>query len=357
MEDRTGSVAAGDSGLRRAGDTAWRLLGIIALVAVILWGLYLVRAIALPILLGVVITTLLLPPYRWLGRRGLSRALATVVVCLGGFLLLAAFVALLVPSTVNGVAELGRSFGKVAGDLQSLASSFGLSEQRSSELFDQAKQYLSTQGGRIASGALAGVHTVGEILIGLVLAMILSVYFVHSGDRLVQWITDLAPRGTGPTLRDSGKVIFDVIGRYIRGVAIVGLVDGFFIGIALWILGVPIALPLAVLTFAGAFLPVVGAFTAGLLAAVVAFVAKGWLVALIVVAVTVLIQQLEGHVLAPQIYGRALDLPSAVILISIALGGVLGGIVGTFLAAPVTSVVVALIRHRREDAGPPPAKT
>ncbi|GAA2802842.1 hypothetical protein GCM10020219_087830 [Nonomuraea dietziae] len=144
-------------------------------------------------------------------------------------------------------------------------------------------------------------------------------------------------------------MVFDVVGRYIRGVAIVGVVDGFFIGIALWILGVPIALPLAVLTFAGAFLPVVGAFMAGLLAAVVAFVAKGWLVALVVVAVTVLVQQIEGHVLAPQIYGKALDLPGAVILIAITLGSVLAGITGAFLAAPVTSVVVALLRHRQGE--------
>ncbi|WP_433242891.1 AI-2E family transporter [Streptosporangium sp. CA-135522] len=350
MGERSGPAVADDRGLRRAGDTAWRLLGVIALTAVILWGLYVVQTVALPVVLGVAITTLLLPPYRLLRSRGLNRALATIAVCLGGFLLLAALVTLLVPPTIAGVAELRQSFGKAGGDLQSLASAFGMDEKRAAELLEQAKRYLSRQGASIASGALAGVRTVGEILVGMVLAMILSVYFVHSGDRLVEWIIDLTPGGVRRTLRESGAVVFDVISRYIRGVAIVGLVDGFFIGVALWILGVPIALPLAVLTFAGAFLPVVGAFTAGLLAAVVAFVAKGWLVALIVVAVTLLVQQLEGHVLAPQIYGRALDLPSAVILIIIALGGVLGGIVGAFLAAPVTSVVVALIRHRQQES-------
>jgi predicted PurR-regulated permease PerM len=130
-------------------------------------------------------------------------------------------------------------------------------------------------------------------------------------------------------------------------VAIVGAVDAVFIGTALWIMGVPIALPLAVLTFVGAFLPVVGAFLAGLLAAVVAFVAKGWLIALIVIAVTVLVQQLEGHVLAPQIYGKALDLPGAVILLAIAVGSVVSGIIGAFLAAPLVSVIVALIRSRQ----------
>lgn len=331
------------------------MLGVIALAAVVLWVLYLVQTVAIPIILGVAITTLLMPPYQWLRRRGLSRMLATVVVCLSGFLFLVAFGALLVPPTIAGVAELGRSFGKATADLQSVATSFGLSQEKAAELFEQAKQYLSKQGGQIASGALAGARTVGELLVGLILAMILSIYFVHGGDRLVWWITDLAPARIRRPLRESARVIFDVVSRYIRGVAVVGLVDGFFIGIALWILGVPIALPLAVLTFAGAFLPVVGAFAAGLLAAVVAFVAKGWGVALIVVAVTVLVQQLEGHVLAPQIYGRALELPSAVILIIIALGSVLGGIVGAFLAAPVASVAVALIRHHREEAGTAPA--
>ncbi|MFF5209007.1 AI-2E family transporter [Streptosporangium sp. NPDC000396] len=355
MGEHTDPAATGDRSLRRAGDTAWRLLGIIALIAVILWGLHAVMAVVIPIIIGLAITTLLLPPYRWLTGRGLSRALATTVVCVGGFLLLVAFVALLVPPTIDGVAQLRQSIDKVTGDLQSLVSSSGLGEAKASQLFDQVKQYLSRQAGKIASGALTGVRTVGEVMVGLVLAMILSIYFLHGGDRLFRWITDLAPRGIRRTLYESGNVIFDVVGRYIRGVAIVGLVDGFFIGVALWILGVPIALPLAVLTFVGAFLPIVGAFTAGLLAAVVALVAKGWLVALIVVAVTVLVQQIEGHVLAPQIYGRALQLPSAIILIVIALGSVIGGIVGAFLAAPVASVVVALIRRRQADGDPVPA--
>lgn len=154
------------------------------------------------------------------------------------------------------------------------------------------------------------------------LAVILSIYFVHGGDRLFHWLLQLAPAAARPRLAETGRLIYSVIGRYIRGIAVVGAVDGFFIGIALWILGVPLALPLAVLTFIGAFLPVVGAFLAGLLAAVVALVAKGVFVALIVVAVTVAVQQIEGHVLAPQIYGKALDLPGAVILVAIAVGSV-----------------------------------
>ncbi|GAA4577115.1 AI-2E family transporter [Planotetraspora kaengkrachanensis] len=341
--------------LRRVSATAGRLLLVFALVAVIVWALYVVRTVAISMVFAVFISALLLPPARWLRTRGLNRALSTATVFFGGLVFVAGLFALLVPPTVSGLSELSTSVDKATANLQSLAAAVGLNEAKLADLVTQVREYLSHQGGQIASGALAGARTVGEIVVGTVLAFILAIYLVHGADRLATWITDLTPRHRAPILT-TGRVVFDVVGRYVRGVAIVGFVDAFFIGTALWILGVPIALPLAVLTFVGAFLPVIGAFLAGLLAAVVAFVAKGWLVAVIVIAVTVLVQQLEGHVLAPQIYGRALELPGAVILVVIAVGGVVAGIIGAFLAAPVASVIVALIRARHghePTVGPP----
>nr|WP_055507296.1 AI-2E family transporter [Nonomuraea pusilla] len=325
----------------------WRALGWIAITAVILYCLYLVRTVAISIVIALFITSLLMPPARWLRRRGLSHALATSLVFAGGLLVAAAVMALVVPPTVNSVSEMHASIGKVVDDLHGLATRLGIDDR---QLAQQVRDYLAKQGQKITSGALAGVKTVGEIVVGAVLAVILSIYFVHGGDRLYRWLVAFVPAAYRPRARATGALVLGVISRYIRGVALVGLFDGFFIGVALWILGVPIALPLAVLTFVGAFLPVVGAFMAGLLAAVVAFVAKGWLVALIVVAVTVLVQQVEGHVLAPQIYGRALDLPGAVILVAITVGSVLIGITGAFLAAPATSVLVALLRHKEQPA-------
>ncbi|HEX4812566.1 MAG TPA: AI-2E family transporter [Nonomuraea sp.] len=331
----------------------WRLLGWVAVVAVAFFCLYHVRMVVISIIIGVFFTALLLPPARWLRSRGLSRALATVVVFTGGLLLAAALVAVLVPPTVDSVANLRASIGKVLDDVHGLAARFGLDDRR---LLAQARDYLAGQGRQITTGALAGVRTVGEIVVGGVLAVILSVYFVHGGDRLFRWLVALVPAPARSRVAETGDLVFSVIGRYIRGVAIVGAVDAFFIGLSLWILGVPMALPLAVLTFVGAFLPVVGAFLAGLLAAVVALVSKGWLVALIVVAVTVAVQQIEGHVLAPQVYGRALDLPGAVILVAITVGSVIAGIVGAFLAAPVTSVLVALLRPPPAVPPKPPAR-
>ncbi|WP_113700160.1 AI-2E family transporter [Nonomuraea lactucae] len=331
---------------------AWRALGWIALIAVALFVLHVLRSVVISIIVGVFITALLLPPARWLRSRGVNRALSTAAVFLGGLLLAGAVITLLLPPTVNSASTLNASLTRALNDLNNLAAQIGIDL---TALVRQAQDYLAEQGKSLATGALLGVRTAVEIVVGTLLALVLAVYFVHGGDRLFRWLVELAPVAARPRLHESGAVIFGVIGRYIRGVALVGLFNGFFVGLALWILGVPLALPLAVLTALGAFLPIVGAFVAGGLAAVVAFVAKGWLVALIVVVVTVIVQQIEGQLLAPQIYGRALDLPGAVILVSIAVGTLVAGVMGAFLAAPVAAVVVALLRTRDVTEGGSPA--
>lgn len=337
---------------------AGHLLLVVVLAAVGAWAVWQVRAVAIPVVLAVFISSLTVPPASWLIGRGIRPGAATTVVWLGAVAVVVLLGLALVPVTVAGIRDLGANLGRFTAGLQDLAARFGLNEARIAELTARSGQWFAKRWGELAGQALTGVRTTGEVLVGVVLALVLAVYFTHGGGRLLGWIADLAPPRAREPLYSGAAIVFDVIGRYVRGVAVVGFVDGFFIGLALWILGVPIAIPLAVLTWIGAFLPLVGAFLAGLLAAIVAFVAKGWFVALLVVAVTIAIQQIEGHVLAPQVYGRALDLPAPVILVAIALGGTLAGIMGAFLAAPLTSAAVALLRHfapgPARAAEPPP---
>ncbi len=166
---------------------------------------------------------------------------------IGVIVVLAAFIALLVPPTIDGFAELNASIGQVVTDLQKTAAGFGLDHAKLQEVIVNIQTYLSGRGSEIATGAWTGVRTFGEIVVGGGWPSILAVYLVHGGDHLVHWVADLAPRGSRwPTSSTPAGVVFDVVGRYVRGVAAVGFVDAFFIGITLWILGVPIALPLAV---------------------------------------------------------------------------------------------------------------
>ncbi len=334
-----------EGALERRTLKAGHLLLVVVLTALAVWALWQVRSVAIPILLAVFLASFTVPPAGWLTRHGLRPALATTVVWLGLVAAVALLLLVLVPITVAGIGDLNTNLDQFTTGLRDVAARFGVHAASFESLTTQLKQWVSRQSGRIAGEAITGVRATGEIVIGAVLAVVLAVYFTHGGGRLLEWITGLAPARAREPLHTGASIVFHVFGRYVRGVALVGFVDAVFIGLALWILGVPIAVPLAVLIWIGAFLPIVGAFLAGLLAAIVAFVAKGWFVALLVVAVTIAVQQIEGHILAPQIYGRALELPAPVILIAIALGSTLAGITGAFLAAPVTSAAVALLRH------------
>jgi predicted PurR-regulated permease PerM len=193
------------------------------------------------------------------------------------------------------------------------------------------------------------VTVVGEVITGLVLSLFLTFFFVKDSERFTRWILDFAGRERAPHLREIGHRSATAVSGYLRGQATVGLVDGVFIGIGLAIVGVPFVVPLAFLTFVAAFLPLVGAVVAGALAALVALVTKGFTAALIVVGIALLVQQLEGHLLAPLLLGRAVSLHPVVIILALAAGSILGGIIGAFLAVPIAAVVTAVGTYLRGD--------
>jgi predicted PurR-regulated permease PerM len=160
----------------------------------------------------------------------------------------------------------------------------------------------------------------------------------------------LFPRRRRALVDDAGRKSFATLGGYLRGVAITATVDAVLIGITLAVLGVPLVVPLAALTFFGAFIPLVGATLAGIVAALVALVAVGPVKALIVVGAIILIQQIEGHVLAPIVLGRAVQLHPLAVALALAGGAVIGGIVGTLLAVPIVAVVATIFRTLRDHA-------
>jgi predicted PurR-regulated permease PerM len=193
------------------------------------------------------------------------------------------------------------------------------------------------------------VTVIGELITGLILSLFLTFFFVKDSERFTRWILDFAGRERAPHLREMGQRSATAVSGYLRGQAAVGAVDALFIGIGLAILGVPLVVPLAFLTFVAAFLPLVGAVVAGALAALVALVTKGVTTALIVVGITLLVQQLEGHLLAPLLLGRAVSLHPVVIILALAAGSILGGIIGAFLAVPIAAVVTAVGTYLRGD--------
>ena len=258
---------------------------------------------------------------------------------------------LVVRPTVTQAVALGAS---AAGGLQELRSwlagpPFRVDDQRLDEVTGQLVERLQRSTEQIAAGVYSGVSAVTSAAVTFVLVVVLSFLFLKDGARFLPWVR----RQTGPTigthLTELLARVWLTLGRYIRVQAVVSFVDAVLIGIGLLVLQVPLAPALAVLTFFAGFVPIVGAVVAGVLAALVALVSNGPGTALLVVALVVLVQQIESTALQPLLQGRSLQLHAAVVLLAVTAGGTLFGIAGAFLAVPVTAIVATVLRYLSEQ--------
>lgn len=339
---RSGGVPRG---LVTASEVSWRVLVCAAALGLLGYVLSHVRFVVLPIFLALLVATMLVPPARWLERHRFAPLAATALVFAGAFVLAGAIGALLVPPFVGELDELDRQLRAGANQVGEFLVSgpLGISEAEIERAIGQAADRLVESRGTIAAGVLSGVVLVGQIVAGLLLSAVLVFFFVKDGPQLWRWVVRLFPARRRATVQEVGESSWQILGGYVRGIAVVATVDAVLIGVALAIIGVPLVLPLAVLTFLLAFFPLVGAVIAGLAAALVALVAVGPVAALIVVAVITAIQQLEGDLLYPLVVGRSVRLHPVAILLAVATGAVVAGIVGALVAVPLAAVVGAAV--------------
>jgi putative heme transporter len=338
-------------GLQKLAAWSWRLLVVLTAAGLLLYLLILLKVIVVPVIVALFLATLLVPLVRWLEGRGWRHIWAVLAVFLGAVLVIAAIVAGFIPLIGNELGTLRQRADEGVAEVQEFIASrpFGLSEAELNRYLEQARQRFTENSSGLTRGAVHGVTVIGELITGLILCLFLTFFFVKDSERFTRWILDFAGRHRETHLREIGIRSATAVSGYLRGQATVGLVDAVFIGIGLAVLGVPLVVPLAFLTFVAAFLPLVGAFVAGALAALVALVTKGVTTALLVVGLTVLVQQLEGHLLAPLLLGRAVSLHPVVIILALAAGAILGGIIGAFLAVPIAAVVTAVGTYLRGD--------
>jgi putative heme transporter len=330
---------------------AWRLLVVLTAAGLVIYLLILLKVIVVPVIVALFLATLLVPLVASLEARGWSHLPAVLTVFGATVLLVVAIVVVFIPLIGNELGTLRQRADEGVAEVQRFIASrpFGLTEEDLKRYLDQARERFTENSSGLTRGAVQGVTLIGELITGLILSLFLTFFFVKDSERFTRWILDFVGRGRAPHLREMGNRSATAVSGYLRGQATVGLVDGVFIGIGLAILGVPLVVPLAFLTFVAAFLPLVGAVVAGAVAALVALVTKGLTTALIVVGITLLVQQLEGHLLAPLLLGRAVSLHPVVIILALAAGSILGGIIGAFLAVPIAAVVTAVGTYLRGD--------
>ena len=349
-----GEEGTGDPLLPIVAGYAWRILVVAAVGWLLLRLLVELRLVVLPVVAALFLTALLGPLAQWLKDKRWPPLAATWAVMLGSVAVIAIVVTLLAPSVGDELGEVGASvqqgFQQVLDYLA--RSPLELSERDIDNYIDRAVEELSANREQITSGLLSGAVKVAELVTQFFLTLVLTFFFVKDGPDMFRWFESQFPTRNRRHVRSVGERAWAAMGGYLRGVAITGVVDATLIAIVLVVVGVPLVIPLAILTFFGAFFPLVGAVAAGMIATLVALVTSGVADALIVAGATLVIQQVEGDVLQPVVMGRTVRLHPVVILLALTAGGVSAGVVGAFLAVPVAAVAANVGNYvKRVQAG------
>lgn len=326
--------------LKRAGSWSAYLLLTAAGFLAILYLIVRLKIIFIPVFVALLITTLLAPLVAYLRDRGWKPMLATWTVVLGSLVLLSAVVALLVPQFTGQFEEMRTRATEGFDDVVVWLGEgpLEISEQELDRYIEQATEQIQENSDQITGGILTSLTVTFEFVAGILLVFVLAFFFLKDGPEIWEWVKRQATRQNRGHIDEMGRRAWSTLTGYVRGTAIIALADAILIGVALLLVGNPLWIPLSVITFFGAFFPIVGAVVAGVLAALVTLVTNGVTDALIITGVIVLIQQVEGDVLQPVVMGKVVRLHPIVILISLTAGAILGGIAGAFVAVPATAV-------------------
>ena len=352
--DPTGYVTVRDAegaipfGVRLAGGFSWRIIA----MAIVLLGFVALLArigeIVIPFVVAILLSALLTPFKRFLMGHRVPRWLA---VLLSFLLLLVSFGALvtLVSLTINSGLQNGFVDHVVTSYRSTLSflskSSFGINQTDVDSAVKSATTYLKANSSKIAAGALTGADVAIHTLVAVLLTLFITLFFLIDGSGIWNWCLRLSPRKARAAVDGAARAAWLSLHEYVRVQIIVALIDGLAIGIIAAILHVPFAVPLGVLVFLGAFIPIVGAVTTGLLAVVVALVYNGPVNGLFMLAGIVLVNQVESHVLHPLLMGGAVRLHPIAVVLAVAGGSVIAGIVGAVFAVPLAAATNSAIKY------------
>ena len=309
------------------------------------WGI--LMPVALALLVSAVLEPLSRAVERWLKFPPALAAATTLLVLVG---VVAWSVFLMAPSVASQSTDIADDAVKGIDQVQQWVQDSNLfNKEQIDEFLAAAQQRLTDSADVIASGVLTGVGAVTSVLVNMVVIAFLVFFFLKDGRKFLPWLQ----RSTGPSvgghLVDVLSRAWSTLGGFIRTQALVSLIDAVLIGAGLLVIGVPLALPLAVLTFFGGFIPIVGAIAAGIVAVLVALVSNGIVGALWVLLLILAVQQVEGNLLSPMLQSKSMNLHPVVVLLSVTLGSGLYGIAGAFLAVPVAAVAAVIFRYLNEQ--------
>ncbi|GAB7143071.1 AI-2E family transporter [Mycobacterium riyadhense] len=325
--------------VRKTAAWSWRLLVILAAAVALLWVVKKLEIIVVPVLLAMMVSALLVPVVDWLDKRGLPRGAAVSLVILGGFAVLGGLLTFVVTQFIGGLPDLVK---QVEHSIDSsrrwlIEGPTHLRGEQLDNAHHAAIEALRNNQAKLTSGALSTAATITELVTAAVLTLFTLIFFLYGGRNIWRYVAKLVPVHVRDRVLEAGRAGYGSLIGYVRATFLVALTDAIGVGTGLAIMGIPLALPLSSIVFLGAFIPLIGALVSGLLAVVVALLAKGLVYALLTLGLLIAVNQLEAHLLQPLVMGRAVSIHPLAVVLAISTGGVLAGIVGALLAVPTVA--------------------
>jgi putative heme transporter len=333
---------------------SWRLIvvGIVLLYLLRLMGI--LKIVVVPLAIALLLAALLSPAVGRLRRVGMPHSLATAIVLIGGLAAVVGTITLVVNAFIDGLPELRENSVQGLKEIQNWLKTgpFHVTDLQLSRLLENAQNAVTENQDRLTDLGLTTASTAAEILSGTFLVLFALFFFLRDGRTIWRFGVNLLPNQAREPFDKAGLAAWRSLVSYVRATVLVAFIDAVGIGVGLALLKVPLALPLAALVFLTAFIPIIGATLSGAVAVLVALVTNGFFTALVVLIIVIAVQQIEGHLLQPLIMGRAVAIHPLAVIVGIASGLVLGGIIGALIAVPIIAVLNTGIRHLANHQGP-----
>ncbi|PVU83534.1 AI-2E family transporter [Cellulomonas sp. WB94] len=327
---------------------SWRLLLMAAAVAVLFWVIAVLKTVIVPVAIALLVTIVLTPVVRWLQRRArLPRAAASGVALLSLLAVVGLLIGLAGSSIASGITELWQEAGEGIGKVTAWLAQgpLHLSAAQVDDYVSRIGSSISKDSGGLVTGALSVTTTVGHVAAGTLIAIFCTFFFLLDGRAIWAWVAGLLPLAAREPVHQAGRRALVTLGAYTRTQILVAFVDAVGIGVGAAVLRVPLALPLGIIVFVGSFIPIVGAVLTGSIAILVALVAQGPAAAVFMLIVVLAVQQLEGHVLQPFLMGHAVSMHPVAVLLVVATGSLVAGVVGALFAVPVAAVLNTVVLY------------
>ncbi|NEB04531.1 AI-2E family transporter [Streptomyces sp. SID13726] len=341
-------------GVRVAAEAGWRLLILAGTVWVLMRVISAVQLVVFAFVVALLITALLQPTVARLRSHGVPRGPATALTAILGFVVIGLMGWFVTWQVMENIDTLSDQIQNGIDDLRNwlLKSPFHVTDKQINQIAKNLREAVGANTDQITSAGLEGVQVVVEALTGILLTFFSTLFLLYDGRRIWEWSLKLVPAAARPAVAGAGPRAWHTLTAYVRGTVLVALIDAVFIGVGIYFLNVPMAVPLAVFIFLFSFIPLVGAVASGALAVVVALVTQGVFTSVMTLAVVLAVQQIEGHILQPFILGRAVRVHPLAVVLTVATGGMVAGIGGAVVAVPlvaVTNTVVSYLKAYAEE--------